>query len=538
MKHIGMAVGVCLAAVSLAACGGSDSGSASGATGQGTGGADQANYVDGATFTAAMSADPGNLDPQMSASSDVLSLSGFAYDSLIASKKDGTIVSELAKDWKVDGTTVTMTIGDGITCSDKSSFTAEDAAANLNFMADPKNKSAFLGVFVPAGAKATASGSTLTIKLAAPAPFVLEGLTAAPMVCKSGLANRKTLEKASAGTGPYVTSEVVPSDHITFTKREGYTWGPGGATTAEKGMPATVTFKIVPNETTAANLLLSGGLSAAAVNGQDSARLKAAGLFVSNVDSLSGEMWFNHASGRPTSDLAVRTAIAQATDFAQVRNVLTTKKGNAPTTFAVYPPVACPGDSVSAAIPTGGLDVAKATLDAAGWKAGAGGMRSKDGKLLEVTFLYQSESGAAGAAAAELAGGGWKQLGVKVSMKAQDHTAILQSLFSSGNWDLAWLPLNVSSPDQLIPFLSGAAPADGNNFAHIDNKGYTAAVGKATKLPGKEGCADWLSAESLLVKSADAIPFANLPSQTWGKQAEFTSGNSAISPTSIRMLAN
>jgi peptide/nickel transport system substrate-binding protein len=55
----------------------------------------------------ATSADPGSLDPQMSASSILLQLSGFAYDSLVSSAADGTIVKGLATDWKVDGTKVT-----------------------------------------------------------------------------------------------------------------------------------------------------------------------------------------------------------------------------------------------------------------------------------------------------------------------------------------------------------------------------------------------------------------------------------------------
>ncbi len=259
MKHILKAGGVCLTVALLTACGGSGGGGG----GSTSSGGSTAAYVDGGTFTVAMSADPGNLDPQMSASSDLLQLTAFSYDSLVSTTTDGTIVSNLAKDWKVDGSTVTMTLNDGITCSDGTPFTAEDAAANISFMGDPANKSAFTGVFVPAGAKATASGSTLTISLASPAPFVLEGLSAAPMVCKSGLDDRASLAKASAGTGPYQLSEVVPSDHFTFTKRDGYTWGPDGATTAEKGIPAKVTVKIVANQTTAANLLLSGGLNAA-----------------------------------------------------------------------------------------------------------------------------------------------------------------------------------------------------------------------------------------------------------------------------------
>ena len=508
MRHLATASGAALMAIALAACGGGGGDGATGASG--TGGA-SVDFVDGATFTMATSADPGSLDPQMSASSILLQLSGFAYDSLVSSAADGTIVKGLATDWKVEGTKVTMTIGNGITCSDGSAFTAADAAANINFMGDPANKSAFIGVFVPSGAKAAASGSTLTVTLAAPAPFVLEGLAVAPMVCKSGLANRKGLEKQTAGTGPYQLTEV--------------------------GMPQTVTVKVVPNQTTAANLLLSGGLNAATITGQDATRLEGAKLFSSQLDALVGQMWFNHTSGRPGADKDVRKALTQALDLAQVREVFTAKQGTAPTTFSVVPPLACPGDSVTPALPKGGLDAAKQALDAAGWTAGSDGIRAKDGKPLAATFVYQSAAGASGAAAAELAASVWKQLGANVTLKAQDQTALLQTMFSSGDWDIAWLPLNVSSPDQLVPFLSGPAAPNGNNFAHIDNPAYTEAVTAAAKLPGKEGCATWLKAETTLVTDADVVPFANQPAKTFGQKAQFTSGSSAVAPTSIRMLA-
>lgn len=532
MKRIAPIAGVGLAAVVLASCGGGSGGTT------GPGGTSSPKFAKGGTFTMSMAADPGNIDPQLSPASNVIQLSAFAYDTLVGTDPDGKIVSQLAKDWNVAGTTVTMTLGDKITCSDGTPFTATDAAANINFMGNPANKSAFLGVYVPAGVKASASGSTLTLKLAGPAPFVLEGLSAAPMVCKSGLDNRKILAKETRGTGPFQLKEIVPSDHFTYTKRAGYTWGPGGATTAEAGMPDTVIVKIVPNNTTAANLLLSGGLNAATVTGQDATRLQGAKTFSAKVDAIGAEMWFNHIAGRPGSDPAVRKALAQAVDLQQLQQVITAKQGTAPTTFAVVPPVACPGDSISAALPTGGVDAAKATLEAAGWKAGTDGTRAKGGKELALAFNYNTAYGAEGAAASELVVGVWKQLGAKVTAKGQDSTALLQTLFTSGNWDIAWLTLNVSSPDQLVAFFSGPAAPNGNNFSHIDNGAYTAAVAKASKLPGKEGCADWLAAETNLVKDVDVIPFVNLPVKTFGKQAQFVSATQSVMPMSIRMLAN
>ena len=103
----------------------------------------------------------------------------------------------------------------------------------------------------------------MTLKLAAPAPFVLNGLASLPIVCPSGMDDRKSLAQGTAGTGPYELTEAAPGEQYTYQIRDGYTWGPNGATTATEGMPATIVMKIVQNETTSANLLLSGDLNAA-----------------------------------------------------------------------------------------------------------------------------------------------------------------------------------------------------------------------------------------------------------------------------------
>ena len=62
MKLIATAVGLCVTASLLAGCGGSDSSESNGG-----GGGEASKYVDGATFSMALSSDPGNLDPQMTA---------------------------------------------------------------------------------------------------------------------------------------------------------------------------------------------------------------------------------------------------------------------------------------------------------------------------------------------------------------------------------------------------------------------------------------------------------------------------------------
>ena len=201
--------------------------------------------------------------------------------------------------------------------------------ANLDYVANPENQSPFLGVYYPVGATAVADDAarTVTITLAAPAPFVLNGLTDLPIVCAAGMADRASLASATSGTGPYVLNEAAPGDHYTYALRDGYPWGPDGASTDVEGMPDTVVLRIVENPSTAANLLLTGDVNAAAIIGPDAERVAQEGLFTVDTAVLLGEMWFNHAEGRPASDPAVRMALVQAVDLAQLQQVLTAGQG-------------------------------------------------------------------------------------------------------------------------------------------------------------------------------------------------------------------
>ena len=161
-------------------------------------------------------------------------------------------------------------------------------------------------------------------------------------------------------------------------------------------------------------------------------------------------------------------------------------------------------------------------------------MRAKNGQRLTLKFLYNTQTGPSGSAAAELAAQQWKQLGADVTLEAEDETAAVTTLFSTENWDVAWLPVNVSSPDQLVGFLSGQAPPHGENFARIDDATYNAGVAQAEKLDGTSGCSQWLAAESNVISAADVIPFANQVIKVFGMNAQFQVVGE-LQATSIRM---
>jgi peptide/nickel transport system substrate-binding protein len=495
--------------------------------------------VEGKTMTMAISADPGNLDPQFTSLSVTQQVDWFLYDSLVGVSPDGKQISGLAEKFEGNSTTAKYTLRKGVTCADGSPLTAAVVADNINFVGNPANKSTRIGVFVPPGAKATADDATgtVTVTAAAPDAFLVRNVGGLHIVCARGMKDRSTLKQASDGTGMYTVAEAVPGDHYTLNRRKDYAWGPGDFKKDQAGLPDKVVLKVVSNETTAANLLLSGQVNIVAVAGPDKQRLQAQKIFQREAGTPLGEMWFNQKPGLPTADLAVRKALTQALDLTQLGKVITSGTG-APATRLVAPGMGpCSDDTVTGNLPGHDLDAAKAALDAAGWKAGAGGVRGKAGTKLSLVFYYPTSLGPTLQSGAELLQKAWTELGVDVSLKAVSTAEISTVVLAGqGTWHAGLIPLTVSLPSQLVSFLSGTGPPNGSNFSSIKNSEYDAAVQKAAAIPGADGCGEWASAERALFKQVNLVPFVNATVPIFGKGASFDLSEGSVMPSSVRML--
>jgi peptide/nickel transport system substrate-binding protein len=517
-------------ALAAAACG--SSGGTAGSTAKASG------FVTGGTLIELIPSDPGNLDPLTTVSSVTRGLDAYAYDSLINQEPSGKLVSGLATSWQQSGNVYTLTLRRGVTCSDGSALSPATVAANINFLSNPKNKSPLLNLFIPpdAVAKADASTSSVTITLAKPFPFFLEDLTGVGMVCAKGLAKPSLLAEGTDGSGAYALTSAVAGQQYTFTVRHGYTWGPEGASTNAAGIPAKIVVKVVSNSTTQANLLLQGEANVASVQGLASRPLSATHLYNQSAVAPLGELWFNQSAGHATADPKVRAALVTALDLPQVGEVLGQGQGTAATGLVTVSPKACIGNTVAGTLPSYDQAKAASLLDQAGWTVGSGGIRTKDGKPLKLTLLYATDAGGDPASAFELAAQELGKVGVKVQLIGDTTTEALNVLFSSGNWDMANIPLTISTPNEAVPFVSGPVAPSGENFAHIANAAYTSLATKAAALAGTSGCADWNQAEKQLFEAANVVPFENASEPTWAKGATFTMVAGTIQPTSLRLV--
>jgi peptide/nickel transport system substrate-binding protein len=532
MKVIALGTIVC-GTLALSACAGGSAGNGDGGDGK------NVAYAAGGTFTEPLTSDPGNLHPLKAAQNTTLEVLSFAYDSLINLDTNGKVVSQLAQKWQATPTSVTYTLRQDITCGDGAKLTARQVADNFAFAKNPKNQSSVIGDKLPDGdytVKADDAAGTVKITVARPYAFLLQGAGLVPIVCPKGLDNPAGLARATDGTGPFRVVENVPDDHLTLVARKDYKWGPNGARTDVPGFPDKLVFKIVKDEATTANLLLSGQLSDATLAGPDSKRLEGRGFRKSTAPSGPEELWFNQRTGHPGADIAVRRALTSALDLDQLVKVATQGKGERATALAISPPRVCRNDTVPGQLPAHNAAAAGAALDQAGWKAGPDGVRTKDGRRLNVTLRYLSSAGPATDAAMELIRSWWKGLGVDVKLKGQSANAFTQALFQGNDWDVAWLSVSLSFPSQFMGYASGPPSPEGQNFAAVSNADYRRLSAQALATPGEASCAVWGRAEQALFQGLNLVPVANNRIVTFASKARFTVGFYGPEPTSLRLL--
>lgn len=502
MKKI-LAVASVLTLVATAACGGGKQGGAD----------EESDFVVDGSFTTVINQDAGNLHPLITNFVAAQVVGSYLYDSLLFfDPKTGKPVPYLAKEWTEEPTKVTFTLKQGVTCGDGTPFTAETAAANINWIVDKKNSSPLRDSIIPSDAKATADEgtNTLTVEVSKPRGFLLYNVGGQQMACQAALDDPGAYKNKSAGTGLFKLTEVVANDHYTLARRDGYTWGPEGKTTSKTpGVPKTVTVRVIKSPATVANLVLSGEVNMAPVTGPDLERVRQ--LRSKSSPHMTGEMSFNQMAGKPTAEFAVRKALVQAVDLDAWTKVHTADIGERAKGMSVLTPSPCKYDSIAGNVPAHDPAAAAATLDEAGWVKGSDGVRAKNGKRLALTVFFLNTTDST-SAAAELMQKQWERVGVDVTLKGGDSNFLLNSVFAPkdpASWDVSpSLTLQSNLPTIFPPYFTGDGPPKGTNFSSVDNPAYAAAARKANNVTGDESCDAWGEADAALIKQLNVLPIS------------------------------
>ena len=219
-------------------------------------------------------------------------------------------------------------------------------------------------------------------------------------------------------------------------------------------MPKEVVISVVENDSTRANLLLSGELNIASVPGPDGERVAAQLKPISEISMLSGGFVYSQAEGMPTADKNVRIALTKALDLDALMKVQTSDKGERAQRLAVTPPQICKYDAATPNLPGTDVAEAEAMLDAAGWTKGADGIRAKDGQPLVLDFAWHTRL-TENAATAEMIGQQWAEIGVRVNQDGSDFGVFNEKVNAEGAssvFDVMWSAPNYPVPNVPVSY--------------------------------------------------------------------------------------
>lgn len=436
--------------------------------------------------------DVDTLNPWYATTANVTLLSELTMAKFSRFDRDGRLVPELVTQIPstrnggiaANGMTVTWHLRHDARWSDGFAFDAQDVLFTVAAVKNAKNAFATQGsIDNVAGAKAP-DPFTVVITLKHPdseieALFSTYGLECVlPSHLLAGLASLKTAKYNAlpVGIGPFRYTRFARGSAVVMEANPSYF----------RGRPKLdrIEYRIVHDANTLGVQLRTGEIDMWPGVGSFADRLShLPGVTVTRRAGASID-WLEFNVSRPlVADRRVRAALRLALD----RQALLTKilHGYGALTDAAVPTLR-PDASV---IPLAPYDPAEAKrlLDAAGWRAGADGMRVNGARPLRLRVVAQSGSPAA-STLVELVRDAWQHVGVAVDVQS---FAIAQYFapaesggpISTGTFDVALAGGDPYGPASLNNFFAcGSAPPHGLNDSRYCNPSVDAGIARAAAL--------------------------------------------------------
>jgi peptide/nickel transport system substrate-binding protein len=435
-------------------------------------------------------------------------------DSLLARDpvKGTKLIPYLASSWKVTPTSITFHLRKGPKCPDGSPV---NALTVLNSFKRELSVGTDLGATFgpgPFSLKANRYKNTFTFTSATPNSDMIWGFAGGAkgaIVCPAGLAaiaaDPHAFDSNAYGSGPYQIVSAQHAGDIVLKKNTQWTWGPKGVT--QKDLADQITLKIITDETTAANSILTGAIDMGTVAGPDVARLSSSSLLHHFYHATATyPLYMNQRAGRITSDLQVRRAIYAAVDQQGYLQAALGGRGSiTPSYIAQDTP--CYNKNVAKFAPASGIASAQAIMKAAGWTL-SGGIFTKNGQT--ANLLINTPTTSQGNVGDFLASA-LSEAGFKVTLQNIQYSNYALQIFA-GNYDIA--PASglggYPSAGAGIGYDSGPTPPTGSNLAATgaDYPQYLAEIKKAFATTGATSCKHWQTVQEMVAKWALFKPLA------------------------------
>jgi peptide/nickel transport system substrate-binding protein len=440
-------------AVVLAACGGDQASQSADAGSQPPAGSDGAAPSDGGTATGGtvrigMAGYPDSLNPGNGVLSESYYMYELVYDTPVGVTADGEFVPELATEWTVDEAddvaTYTLTIRDDATFHDGEPLTAQDVAFTMQLYKDTEDFPFLPSYVAPFDTIEATDDSTVVLTTAAPIANFEASMAfvyVLPMHIWESVEDPVEFgNDEMIGSGPFKFAEASQGEFVELE-----------ANTEHWSMPPNVggvIFQTFDADDARVTALTTGQIDAMLDVPETAipALQNAENVTVHIADVAAGgsltDIFFNIVedencpteevedavcSGHPAlKDLAVRQALAHATDKEQLVTVATSGTGSPG--LSLVPPGL--GEFYASEIEDYAFDIdeANAILDEAGYEDSDGdGVREcladQDCETLTFRLNYPSDA-TTGARESEVIQETWGQIGVEVAVQVLDPDAL------------------------------------------------------------------------------------------------------------------
>ncbi len=430
---------------------------------------------------------PSILNPYLSSGTKDIESSSLVIEPLGRYDPTGALVPYLAEEIPTvenggvseDLTSITWKLKEGLKWSDGSAVTSADVKFTADYCMHPEGGCAQLAKFEGISSVDVIDDLTVKVSFAEPKPNPYGPFMGgqSPILQKAQFENcmgAKAPECTEAnfgpiGTGPFVVTDFRPNDVISMEANPNYR-------DPAKPAFATLTFKGGGDATAAARSVLETGEFDYAWNLQLAPDVIAKmeeggkGKVVAAFGSLVERIEMNMTDPSPSlpegerstakhphpalSELAVRKALSMAIDRELLVEIGYGKAGRA-TCNLVPAPAMYASDNTDCL--TQDIEGAKALLEEAGWKVGAGGIREKNG--VKLSLLYQTSTNAVRQDFQALIKQWWSEIGVETELRN-----ISASVFFGGD---------PGSPDTFQRFYADVEMY-ANNFDGTDPESYLA----------------------------------------------------------------
>lgn len=233
------------------------------------------------------------------------------------------------------------------------------------------------------------------------------------------------------GTGPFTFVEYVPKERIVVARNEGY-WG-------NKAKSAGITFRFYPDSNARRLALEAGDIDLTyQIPGPDVKGLQSRGFTLRASEVGAYDALYLNRYGKPGFDILSDINVRQAVGFGIDRKLLVdgVLDGQATTDQTFVPPRAL--GSAASTVTGFAYDPAKsmAMLDAAGWTAGADGIREKAGRKLKLTLVSGFPSAEVLRPIPTFLQSQLKTIGIDVEVVERPDSSSFQALITSGDGDM------------------------------------------------------------------------------------------------------